>query len=289
MPLGDSITKGARDGDGGYRSRLYADLIDAGQPTTFVGAATTCASTILNGAGQGNHNGYGSYKISDLYQNLAGTTSSANPEGGDNNDGGYWMTGGGGTGRSAVYPSVVTLMAGTNDADSGESAATMETYMSQLLNWFAANRPSTLMMVGSVIPSSSSSPEANIETFNTWLQTVEIPSLDKNNPKEFVFVDLHSPFIDSNGNLKTSTSPDGIYLYDGIHPSHAGYTAMGDAFDNAIVADMPEPGALPAFCMVCAAVLLKRRRMPVGLGLRENGVSVRVHERRSAEKAICAI
>jgi hypothetical protein len=53
MPLGDSITYGGYDGvtvPGGYRSRLYSDLSNAGYPLTFVGTVTNNPSSLLSGA-----------------------------------------------------------------------------------------------------------------------------------------------------------------------------------------------------------------------------------------------
>ena len=109
MPLGDSITWGF-DGlvdtpqyladldTGGYRSPLYSLLTSANLNFNFVGVDNGNPSPLLTAAGQTAHNGFNGYTIDDLDGNLTGTASSAD---GVSNDGGYWLNGGHGTGRSA--------------------------------------------------------------------------------------------------------------------------------------------------------------------------------------------
>jgi hypothetical protein len=233
MPLGDSITKGAGDSGSGYRDELYTDLSKAGVKFQFVGATTANAFPMLTAAHQEHHNGYGTYRTDDLTSNLAGVHQ---PGGwADDNRGGYWLTGGHGTGRNAVTPDIVLLLAGTNDVTQGASVEVMETRMTSLLDWFKTNRPATKVFVATVIPFDDFRKQTNdysgkLRDFNAWL-TKTIPV---NYPKTGFVVDLFPLFLDNHGDLKTSSSPDGIYLQDGIHPSHNGYVAIGDAWFSAI-------------------------------------------------------
>jgi hypothetical protein len=239
MPLGDSITKGGgigNDGtvsDGtyiqaGYRSQLYTDLTSANVNFTFQGANTYHATDALIAAGQQYENGYGSYTLGDIYQNLAGTTSSSNPEGGDNNEGGYWLTGGNGTGRAAVFPNIVLLMGGTNDIVSGEALSTVETNMNNVLTWFQTNRPDSLLIVSTVLPIFSiSADNTEVNEFNSWLVHTELPQFST-----YKLVDMNALF--------TANEP-AYFSTDDVHPNATGYDAMGDAWSAAILDVVPEP------------------------------------------------
>ena len=241
MPMGDSITKGAGDPGSGYRDELYTDCTNAGIPIQFVGATTINASALLTNAGEQYHNGFGSYRIDDLRVNLDGIRQ---PGGGaDDNQGGYWLTGGNTTGsilnRAPVYPQIVLVMAGTNDAGQGASAATMESRLTDLLTWFQTNRPSAQVYVAQITPVYNTSVEPIIQQYNQWIGTT-IPSQFGAN---FHVVNIYSLFVDASGSPKQSNSPDGIYLQDGIHPSHNGYVAMGDLWYSAIHSQIAPPSA----------------------------------------------
>ena len=238
MPLGDSITKGAGDPmsastGSGYRDQLFKDLTGAGVKFQFVGATAANADKMLTEAHQEHHNGYGTYRTDDLTQNLDGVHQ---PGGwADDDRGGDWLVGGGGTGRGAVSPDIVLLMAGTNDVGQGATVQTMETRMTALLDWFRTNRPHAQVFVATVIPfddfrKHTDNYTGKLRDFNAWL----VKTIPAAYPKTFSVVDLYPLFVDSNGDLKTSSSPDGIYLQDGIHPSHGGYVAVGDAWFHAI-------------------------------------------------------
>src|SRR5689334_17727296 len=57
MPLGDSITHGYTVA-GGYRTRLYSDLNNAGFSFTLVGSSTDNPTSVLSQAGQAHHEGH---------------------------------------------------------------------------------------------------------------------------------------------------------------------------------------------------------------------------------------
>jgi hypothetical protein len=242
MPLGDSITKGGgigNDGtvaDGtyiqaGYRSQLYTDLTGANVNFTFQGANSYHATDALIAAGDQDANGYGSYTLADIYQNLAGTTSSSNPEGGDYNEGGYWLTGGNGTGRAAVSPNIVLLMGGTNDIAYGYSLSTVETNMNDILTWFQTYRPDSLLIVSTVLPSlSAPGNNTEINEFNSWLVNTELPQFST-----YTSVDINALF---------TANESAYFSTDGTHPNAAGYDAMGNAWSAAILDVVPEPSTV---------------------------------------------
>src|SRR6516225_1585036 len=74
MPLGDSVTFGSgnfgQGVPGGYRTRLYTDLLQAGYSFTFVGTQTANPSPLLSQVGQTHHEGHPGYMISQTANNL---------------------------------------------------------------------------------------------------------------------------------------------------------------------------------------------------------------------------
>jgi lysophospholipase L1-like esterase len=271
MPLGDSITYGGGIGNdntdsngyylqSGYRSELVADLYSAKLSFQMEGLQTGHSTETLTNEGQEYQNGYGSYTLNDIYQNLAGASANSSPNGGSYNNGGYWVSGGGPANNPAVFPNIVLLMGGTNDFGlGGESAATAEGYMDDILTYFSTNRPASKLIVSSVLnflPDSGYNTtyiNAQIAIFNSWLVTTELPKFSTDG---YTFVDMNALFA------ANSTT---YYSTDGVHPDFDGYNAMGDAWANAVLADeAPEPSsiALTGFGMilVLAATWNFRRR-----------------------------
>jgi hypothetical protein len=233
MPLGDSITKGAVDPGpsvSGYRARLFDLLNEAHANYLFVGCTDTNSNDAMIKAGQQFHNGYGSWRIDSLRANLDGNQQPW----GDANMGGHWLTGGTGALRQPVFPDIVLLLAGTNDLGSNASESALESRMTDLLTWFQTNRPKSQLFVATVPPRGPDKEgheayNVAVVTFNGWLAQ-KVPALGDH----FHLVDLYSLFIDHAGQIKGANAPDGIFLQDGIHPSHNGYVAMGDAWFKAI-------------------------------------------------------
>jgi lysophospholipase L1-like esterase len=234
MCLGDSITKGAGDPApslSGFRAQLFDDLNKAGIKYQFVGCTTVNSNQEMIASGQQYHNGYGSYRIDQIRKNLDGVQGVG---GGDANVGGYWLTGGNGTNRDAVDPDIVIILAGTNDLGQNAQEPDLEKRMSDLLAWFKENRPQAQVFVGTVPPRGPNKPgfetyNPAVVTFNTWI-TSDVATRGGN----FHLVDIYSIFVDASGQAKAPGSSDGIFLQDGIHPTHQGYVAMGDAWFAAI-------------------------------------------------------
>jgi lysophospholipase L1-like esterase len=228
LPLGDSITYGylsaSEQGSNGYRAQLYADL---GGHVNFLGSQTD------GNLAQPNNEGHNGYLIQEIDQGLKGI-----PTGGraTSNNGGHWLDGGNGTGRSAINPGVVLLNIGTNNATDGDSAGTMETYLTNLLSDLKTDLPSAQIFVGSLTPRlDSTSDEAVEDAYNAAMPGI-VASFGTN----FHFVDIHDAVSASN-----------INTVDGQHPTAAGYAQMGDAWYNALVAAnvvaVPEPSTYALF------------------------------------------
>lgn len=234
MPLGDSITKGAGDPGpsvSGYRARLFDDLKGANVRFQFVGCTDNNSSAALFAAGQQFHNGYGTWRTDSLLANFEATKQQGD---GDNNMGGFWLSGAPGNGRAPVFPDIVLLLTGTNDLGQGATDSLLETRLAELLKWFELHRPQTQVFVGTVPPRGPEKPgferyNGTVANVNKWLAT-QVPGMGTH----FHVVDLCALFVDGAGHVKTSATPDGVFLQDGIHPTHKGYVAMGDAWFQAI-------------------------------------------------------
>ncbi|MDB5324689.1 MAG: family lipase [Phycisphaerales bacterium] len=152
MPLGDSITAG------GFRGPMATRLTSTfGYTVSTVGTQSDANLPVA----QRPHEGHGGWRIDQLSDNLLGVNtvdSSAH--------GGYWLLGGHGTGRTAIAPNFITVMAGINDINgfigSDTSSpmstrgatimSTIESRMTTLVTNLTTTLPNTKIMLGGCIP-----------------------------------------------------------------------------------------------------------------------------------------
>jgi lysophospholipase L1-like esterase len=233
LPLGDSITDGYST-PGGYRIKLDQDF---GGNVQFLGSQTNGPSTLPD-----KHNeGHSGYRIDQIDGDLNGIVSSS-PASPDTTNGGYWLTGGNGTGRSAIDPQYVLLHIGTNDATQGASASLMESRLIQLLGDLKTDLPTSQVIVASLIPrTDSAADEAVEEQYNAAM-----PAIVAEMGANFHFLDMHDV-------IDPSTD-----LADGVHPNLQGYDKMGDAWYGEIQAiSVPEPTMMGLVGLIALAI---RRR-----------------------------
>ncbi|MDB5325381.1 MAG: lysophospholipase L1-like esterase [Phycisphaerales bacterium] len=156
MPLGDSITAGTTPG--GYRKPLVEKL------TTKYGLTVTTVGTQIDKAldeGHQAHEGHGGWRIDQLSDNLLGVTTTD-----DGAHGGYWLKGEHDTGREAIHPQIITVMAGINDINqfigndktspmSGRSdkiIKTLQERQTKLVETLTTNLPDSTILVAGCIP-----------------------------------------------------------------------------------------------------------------------------------------
>jgi lysophospholipase L1-like esterase len=222
LPLGDSITYGSVPG--GYRGELFNKLNGAAYSFTFVGSCTESATTTLTNAGQAAHEGHPSIRLDEIEANLDGNTNFAT------GNGGYWLKGT--TGRPAVYPNTILLMAGINDIATGADAATTRNRLDSLLNHIYTDRPTTTVIVANLTPltgTPASKWEATADAYNALIP--DVVAKYATTGKSAYFLDMHSKL--------TAADISG----DGVHPNQSGYDKMGDAWFGAIQA-VPEPSSI---------------------------------------------
>lgn len=215
MPMGDSITVGVdylTNSTGGYRDPLYRDLKAAGVSVTFVGATSTNPTAALTAAGQTYHNGYGGWRIQDLNNNLDGVA--APMDGGDSNQGGYFLTGGNGTGRPAMTPDVILLEIGTNDLLQGSTTINQD--LLDLVTHIHALTPNTVILIAGVTPINSAGFTASVNAYNAYIKNTLVPSLYYTR-----FVDQNSAFLNADGSVNGP-----LLGSDLVHPNRFGYPIL---------------------------------------------------------------
>ena len=215
LPLGDSITDGLGGTGGGYRARLHLLLNNAGDSFRMVGSATNNSTAALTGSGQHHHEGHSGYRIDQIEGNLIGLVSSAPAF--DSNNGGHWLDGGISVGRTTIFPDLILLHIGTNDASQGRTATQMQSSLQSLLTKIKRLRPNAQVIVASLIRrTDNASYEATQVSYNS-----AIPGLVAAQGVNFHFVDMHTVLQPAD-------------LTDGVHPNQEGYDKMANAWTAAL-------------------------------------------------------
>jgi probable HAF family extracellular repeat protein len=222
MPLGGSITYGGAQGynivPGGYRTRLYTDLQNAGLSFTFVGTVTDNASTVLTQAGQIHHEGHPGYRINQIMSNLDGN----DPSGPTPNNGGFWF-------HKPAPPDIVLLFTGGSEIMQNTPTATAADRLDALVGQIVGDSPSSLLFVSNVTPFTINTAAQNklLDALNTQIRDVIVAKY-VNLGANVIFVDQYANFVDANGHIIHVGS-------DGIHPDQTGYDLMGDTWAAAVL------------------------------------------------------
>lgn len=226
MPLGDSITYGYNGSNAGYRSTLYGMLQPLAPTFQYVGTSTERPGFLP--PNQQHHEGHSSYAVQDLSNNLDGLdTTIYQLYGGPDRDpnGGFWITGGGDTGRGPMIPDVITLMAGTNDLDEPVGFQERLTGLISKLNTLC---PDAKILLARITPITNSEP-VDVPALNAMIDQVTNDFRTAGKP---VFpVDLNTTF------------PASGLISDGTHPNDTGFSWMAmQWYEGIIKACTPSSG-----------------------------------------------
>jgi fibronectin-binding autotransporter adhesin len=229
MPLGDSITYGYNGTDAGYRGYLYNLLNPVAPNFQFVGAATINPGSLpTSPVDQTHHNGYSSYATLDLLNNLDGLDLTRYDQYGGAErwpNGGYWLTGGNGTGRSAVYPDIILLLIGANDisqatlGNTNINVANYPTNLTALINKLVTLRPDAKIITADITPWPAEN--AYVTTVVNTIHTVAT---------NFQAQGAHVSEVDLNTQFPANSLGG-----DGVHPNDTGYSFMGGQWFDAIL------------------------------------------------------
>lgn len=237
MPLGDSITNGYNGANAGYRGPLYGMMQPLAPTFQYVGTSIERPGFLP--PNQQQHEGHSSYGVQDLSNNLDGLDDSIYQlyGGADRNpNGGFWITGGGGTGRGPVNPHVITLMAGTNDLDEPNE---FHGRLTGLIAKLTTLRPDARILLARITPVTNGEP-VDVPALNAVIDqvTTEFRAAGKR-----VFpVDLHTTF------------PAGGLIADGVHPNDTGFSWMAMQWYEGIIEACTPASGVSAGIPVSSAV-----------------------------------
>ncbi len=237
MPLGDDNTVGSPPG--GYRTRLYSDLHNAGYSFTFVGTSTTNPSSLLSQAGQTHHEGHPAYTIDQIANNLDGNDPGPTP-----NNGGFWF-------HKPAPPNVILLQVG-NDEIPMHLPGSMAQRLDKLIGQIVADSPTSLLFVSSILPTFHNPPIDNalVQAYNARIKDVIVPKY-KSLGDNVIFVDQYANFVDANGKI--------IHLQDqgmSPHADQIGSDLEGDTWAAALQQAIPEPSSLVLLGLGVLLILL---------------------------------
>lgn len=240
MPLGDSITYGHDGGNAGYRGGLYGLLVQLAPTFQFVGTSGERPGFLP--PNQQMHEGHSSYSVQDIHNNLDGfdnTTYLIYGGAERNPNGGHWITGGNGTGRGAMIPHAITLMAGTNDLD---EPVGFHTRLTALMTKLTTLCPDTRIVVARITPVTANEP-VDVPQLNAVID--QVTTEFRAAGKRVTPVDLFTTF------------PSTGLTADGVHPNDTGFSWMAMQWHEGLIqAFTPESGVsggLPASTAVTLA------------------------------------
>lgn len=216
LPLGDSITFGFNGGNAGYRGPLHDLLLPVVPDFRYVGTSTQRPGALP--AGQRSHEGHSSYNIQDVSNNLDGFDNArflqyGGPE--RNPNGGYWLTGGNGTGRGPITPDIITMMLGTNDLDIPEN---VETRLRELITKIIKLCPDVRLIVAKITPVPI---HPGVNAYNEIVEDVV---------GDFIAAGFNVHLVD----LNTGFPSDGLDP-DQVHPNSKGFQWMALQWHDAII------------------------------------------------------
>ncbi|RYD35328.1 MAG: hypothetical protein EOP87_07560 [Verrucomicrobiaceae bacterium] len=249
MPLGDSITYGYNGSNAGYRGPLYYLLNPLAPDFRYIGTTQVRPGLLPPGPiDERSHEGHSSYNLLDVFNNLDGFDNTrfllhGGPE--RNPNGGYWLTGGNGTGRPPAQPDAITMMLGTNDL---ENQPGVETRLRNLIGKISTLRPDTTLIVAQITPAHVPPPppvpnpitlaplHASVIPYNAMVASVVAEFRAAG--KKVNLVDMCSQF-----------PPTGL-IPDGAHPNDTGFDWMALQWYEALISAYTLPGgqspSLPA-------------------------------------------
>jgi len=227
-PLGDSITFGYNGTNAGYRGPLYNLLKRAAPGWRYVGTSVEGSVTAPVDplpASQWHNEGHGSYTINDINNNLDGldlTEFNLYGEAYRDPKGGHWLDGipSGAHARPALYPDIILLMVGTNNATDADRTAVRD-QLHALITKITTMRPAAKLIVAQITPSDRPN---NVSYNATVAREVE---LFKATGNQVSLVDMYTKF-----------PSDGLYG-DGVHLIDKGFAFMAQQWRDAIVDVMP--------------------------------------------------
>ena len=245
MPLGDSITWGYPfNSFGGYRTKLWLDFGGDNTKQRYLGSMQEGPANL----GDKHHEGHSGFTIAAAPVGFGNITDHVATYLGP-----------------TVNPDIILLMLGTNDMNLNYQVAGAPARLDHLISLISdpatGLKPSAKLIVSSILPiddahnqyrSSPTDFSANdrVMAFNAALPA--IIAAHRTNGEHVFFTDINHLF----------TFAD---MYDGLHPTRAGYDKLGDAWYQAIQS-IPEPTTASlstlAIAMLASVAIRRRKAVP---------------------------
>ncbi|MGC4938982.1 ricin-type beta-trefoil lectin domain protein [Kribbella sp. DT2] len=174
MPLGDSITDGLTV-KGGYRIKLWQQLVATNHPTDFVGSRVNGPAEL----GDHDNEGHPGWRIDQIDTEIVG-----------------WLR--------TYAPRTILLHIGTNDLNQNYDVANAPARLSKLIDKIRTTQPNVELFVAQISPVSRTVEEGRIKAFNAAIPGI----VAQKGPKTHV-VDIHSALT------LADLSEDGVHLNAG--------------------------------------------------------------------------
>jgi len=127
-----------------------------------------------------------------------------------------------------LQPSVVVILAGTNDIAGNTGVATLEMILNNLISMVELAKANKIKVIlSSVLPAfdypwkPGLEPAEKIENLNKMIKEYALAH-------KIIYLDYYSSMVDSQKGLQSQ------YTYDGVHPNKAGYQHMEPLLEAAI-------------------------------------------------------
>lgn len=206
LPFGDSITFGFGSADGGgYRSPLYARILEGGYRATFVGSQSNGPNQVSGKPFPKQHEGHSGWTIDSGYVSFGQGISTLVPKP-----------------AFDTIPHIVLLMIGTNDVGSSMGTNAIADRLDRLLDKIVAAAPQALVVVAKITPIKYN--PAPLAPYNAKIPGLVQARVEKG--QHFALVDM-------------SQMPVADLASDSLHPNDAGYTWMAGTWYAAIKDYLP--------------------------------------------------
>ncbi len=211
MPLGDSITEGYPDLQGGYRVELFHQAIQGGKTITFVGRrANGPVSGMVDGRPfPTGSEGYTGYTIDDAP--AVGRIGITTP-----------ITG---QAIAMFHPHIILLMIGTNDVNLSVDLPNAPARLAALVDLITTMAPAALLVVAQIVPTTTDATNARVQAYNAAIPA--LVQLRAAAGKHVLLVDMYGTFT-SHADYKTAL------MINDLHPNPTGYALLGQTWYTAI-------------------------------------------------------
>jgi len=219
MCVGDSITEGKDVGQGGYRKPLQALLRAGGYSFVYVGKEDDGQPENQTGFSQGmenpNHEGYGSFRIDEMFNGGTEEGHSAPP---------IAQT------IANYHPDVILLMLGTNDVIQNHEIATIGDRLQALVDAIFAANDKIALVLAEITPMGGDR-DATVVAYNA--QVAALVDKEKAQGRNIVVADMHSAL-------------DPAQDLGGVHPNSFGYAKMASVWYEALTGKKATTPAIAA-------------------------------------------